>query len=110
MGVEQNSPIFTPGVANHASSDATGEVAGGDELAARGSRTAGDLGDHGLRNAVHREHELGADGEELVVERGVARDHLGEVVAGREHRSVRLHDDHLGRVGQRAAARRASPP
>ena len=39
---------------------------------------------------MHREHELGADGEELVVERRVAPDHLGEVVTGGEHRSVRL--------------------
>ena len=48
MGVEQNRPIFTPGVANQAFSDAIGEVARRDELAARRGGGALDPGDHRL--------------------------------------------------------------
>ena len=57
--------MFTPGVANRASSDAIGEIARGDELAAGGGRDAVHLGDHGLRDLVQARHERHAGREQL---------------------------------------------
>ena len=53
-----------------------------------------------MRRCVQREHQARADVEQLVVEAGVLRDHLGQIVSGGEHRAVRFDDDDLGRRRQ----------
>ena len=50
MGVVQNSPIFTPGVAKAASSDGHRQVAGGHQLASGGGGNALHFGDDRLRD------------------------------------------------------------
>ena len=47
IGVEQNNPMFTPGVAKRASSAATDRSAGRDQLASRRRRDPLHLRDHG---------------------------------------------------------------
>ena len=99
--MEQKSPILTPGVANFALLGGDGEVARGDELAA-GCRGHGvHLRDHRLRDAVNRLHHHRAHVEQLIVERGVASDHLAEVVPGRERGAGALDHDRPD-VGVRA--------
>ena len=94
IGVEQNSPIFTPGVANHVSLGGHRQVAGGHQLAPGGGGEPVDLGDHRLRDALDRLHELGADGEEVLVEGQRPAGHLGQVVPGREAGAGAFDDDH----------------
>ena len=93
IGVEQKSPILTPGVANRVPVCRNGEVAGGDELAAGRGGDAVHLCDHRLRYAVNRLHHHRADVEELLVERGVATDHLAQIVPGGERRAGALDHD-----------------
>ena len=57
IGVEQNRPMFTPGVAKRASVGRDGEIARGDELAAGGRRDPVHLGDHRLRDLVQPLHQ-----------------------------------------------------
>ena len=57
IGVEQNSPMRTPGVAKRASVVGDGEVAAGDELAAGGRGDAVHLRDDRLRDRLHGRHQ-----------------------------------------------------
>ena len=59
IGVEQNSPISTPGWRS-ARVGGDGEVAGRDQLAAGRGSDAVDLGDHRLWQVDDRQHQLGA--------------------------------------------------
>ena len=68
IGVEQNSPTFTPGVANCAVGRDR-EIAAATSWHRPRSRCRAP-GDDRLRQRVHREHQLDAHREELVVELG----------------------------------------
>ena len=76
IGVEQNSPILTPGVANRASSEATtrSQVAASWQPAA--VATPWNLRYDGLRYLLNGLHQLAADVEEVTVESGILSYHL----------------------------------
>ena len=97
IGVEQNSPMRTPGVAKRASVVGDGEVAARDELAARRRGDAVHLGDDRLRDRLHGRHQPAAGGEQLGRVVALAGRQLGEVVAGREGRTGPGDDDHPSR-------------
>jgi hypothetical protein len=92
VGVEQKSPILTPGVANLASVAGSCEVAGGHQLAAGGGCDTVYLGDHRAGRG-ESPPSFGADVEQPLVEGDVASDHLAEVVPGREERAGALDHD-----------------
>ena len=97
MGVEQNSPMRTPGRREARVLARDREVAGGDELAARRGGDAVHLRDHGLREAVDRHHQLAAGVEQLARGRQRAAGHLREVVTGAERGPLAAHDDRVHR-------------
>jgi hypothetical protein len=92
IGVEQNSPIFTPGVANRAVSAATAR-----SHAATSWQPAAlampPIRDHRLRELVDQLHQLRAELEQPLEERHVAIDHLAQVVARAERGAVGLDHD-----------------
>ena len=99
IGVEQNSPMLTPGVANAAALRRDREIAACDQLAAGRARRPLHAGDHRLRQMHDRLHHRGA-GIHQLLEVGAAairiaapRGHLLHVVAGGEGRAVRREHD-----------------
>ena len=114
IGVEQNRPISTPGVANLRCLRGDGEVAARDQLAAGGGGLACTRGDHRLRQGDDLLHH-GAAGRHDLLEIGAAAvgvaappGELLEVVAGAERRPVgREHD--RAHAGRAAIAVSASP-
>jgi len=93
IGVEQNRPIFTPGVAKRCTIGGHHQIARGDKLTAGRRRHPFDLCDDRLWHTVDGLHELGADIEQALVERHVAADHLGQVVTRGERRARGVDDD-----------------
>ena len=84
IGVVQKSPIFTPGVANQASSAAMARSQAATSWQPAAVATPCTCGDDGLRNRVDLQHQLAANVEDLAVCVDVAAGHLGEIVAGAE--------------------------
>ena len=72
IGVEQNSPMLTPGVANRASSDATARSQAATSWQPGRGRDAVHPRDDGLRDLVQPGHDPHARREQLLVEAGVA--------------------------------------
>ena len=70
IGVEQNSPILTPGRREPRGVGRHREVRRGDQLAAGRGRDPAHLGDHRLREPVDRLHQVGAGVEQLAGRRG----------------------------------------
>src|SRR3954451_24844542 len=69
IGVEQNRPILTPGVAKRGPPAGAGATpAGANELAAAGGRRTVHLGDHRLGQPVDALHQFRADVEQPLVE------------------------------------------
>ena len=100
MGVVQNRPMRTPGVAKAAVLGRDGEIARRHQLAPGRRGEPLDAGDDRHLQRVDREHELGAEGEDALVGGRVARGQLAQVVAGAEDRPLGA-DDHgaHGRIG-----------
>ena len=96
IGVEQNSPIFTPGRGEARVVGGHRQIAAGHQLATRRGGDAMHLGDHRLRDGLDGQHHLGADVEQLPIERGFPADHLAEIVAGAEGWAVAAQDHHRG--------------
>jgi len=90
IGVEQNSPILTPGVANRAPSAA---IARSHVATSWQPADALDGGDHRLRDALDRLHHPRADVEDLPLLLQRAPDQLAQVVARREGGAVRPQHD-----------------
>ena len=99
MGVEQNRPILTPGVAKRAAGGGHRQIAACHQLAARRRGDALHLGDDGLGMAHDRLHQLralreqGGEGGLAIVGIRAVRRHFLEIVAGAESRAVRGDDD-----------------
>ena len=74
IGVEQNRPMWTPGVANFAVLRGDGEIAARDQLAARRGGGALDRGDHRLRHAMDALHHGAAAVHEVL--------HIGAAAVG----------------------------
>ena len=77
IGVEQKSPMRTPGVAKVAVSAATARSHAATSWQPAAVATPWTWAITGWRRSCSRQHHLGADVEQLVVEGGVAPDHLG---------------------------------
>src|SRR5579883_2077243 len=93
IGVEQNSPILTPGVAKRASSAATtrSQVATSWQPAAVAIPCTWAMTGWGMActvsiSSVHLEN--------VAVEGGIAPDHFAQVVSGAESRALSAQDDH----------------
>ena len=84
IGVEQNRPMRTPGVANRASVVATARSQLATSWQPGRGGDAVHLGDDRLRDRLHRRHERAAGGEELGRLVALAGRELREVVPGRE--------------------------
>ena len=102
IGVEQNRPMFTPGVAKRAASDATARSHAATSWQPAAVATPPTLRDHGLRDRVQALHQRDAGREQRAVELlAPVLDHLGDVVAGRERRARSFeHDDPRDRIGR----------
>ena len=74
------------------------EIAAGHELASGGRGHPLNLGDDRLRDPLDQLHELGADGEELLLVVRIGPADLLEVVAGTEHVTGRA-EDHRAHIG-----------
>ena len=121
IGVEQNSPMSTPGVAKPASARGDGEIAARDELAAGRGRDALHRRDHRLGQGDDPLHH-GAAGVHDLLEIGAAAvgvaaacGQLLEIVAGAERRTVRRQHDGanavvLGDRRERIAERMRATP
>ena len=107
MGVEQNSPILTPGVAKRASWLATARSQLATSWQPGGRGDAVHRGDHRLRRAHDGQHHVGAGGHGLGEEGAAAvgivamRRQFLEIVTGGEGRAGAGDDD--GANGIRAA-------
>jgi hypothetical protein len=80
-----------------------GQVARGHQLAPRGGGQRVDLGHHGLGDRLDGVHHLGAHLEQPPGRDEVGAGHVGEVVAGREHRPVGGQDHAEGVAGPHLA-------
>ena len=115
IGVEQNSPMLTPGVAKLAVARGDREIAARDELAAGRRRDALHRGDHRLRQGDDLLHH-GAAGVHDLLEIGAAAvgiaapaGQLLEVVAGAERRAVGGEHDGA-HAAYRARSRSSASP
>lgn len=97
MGVEQNSPILTPGVANLALSSAMAKSQASNQLTSSRSGNAVDLGYDWLRQMMYFLHHLGAGGEDSpeVMDILVRACELLDVVSGTKGGAVALQDQDL---------------
>ena len=89
IGVEQNSPMRTPGVAKRAPVSAMARSQLATSWQPGGGGDAVHLGDDRLRDRLHGGHQRRARVEQLGGVVALAGDELGEVVAGRERRARR---------------------
>jgi hypothetical protein len=97
IGVEQNKPMRTPGVANVDRSDATARSQPATSWQPAAVAYAIDLGDDGLGCTTQRVHQHRAAAEQLDVVALVAIEHLGDVVPRGERRAVGFDDQYLHR-------------
>ena len=99
IGVEQNSPILTPGRAEGGLRGSHRQIAAGDQLQAGGGGQSVDFGDHRPGMVDDRLHQRRAGAHRLLEERpaavgiGAMRGHLLEIVAGAEHLAGGGNDD-----------------
>ena len=99
MGVVQNRPIFTPGVANSASARRHGQIAGRHQLASGGRGQPLHAGDDRLRELPDLLHDVRTAREEgLIVGLGPAR-HFRQIVTRAEDGARRgQHHDPRGAI------------
>ena len=81
-GVEQNSPILTPGVPKEAPSSATTRSQAATNWQPRGCGYALHLGDYRLGDVVDQVHQADALFENVPVESGLAVGHFLQIVPG----------------------------